>query len=70
MMKNWHGGILYEISPLGTGFIEDSSTGRVYGFHQSMLPSAGSAVALLEGAAVRFQLNPAGAVRIVDLVDR
>jgi hypothetical protein len=64
----WQGGVLYEVSPFGTGFIEDTATGRVYGFHKSMLHSA-VAVGRLEGATVRFQLNSAGTVGSVDLVD-
>jgi len=67
-MMRWQGGVLYEVSPFGTGFIEDTATGRVYGFHKSMLPSA-VALGRLEGAAVRFQLNAAGTVGSVDLVD-
>jgi hypothetical protein len=65
---HWQGGILYEVSPFGTGFIEDTATGQVYGFHKSMLQSA-AAAGRLEGAVVRFQLNSAGTVRTVDLVD-
>ena len=67
-MAKWHGGILYEVSPFGTGFIEDSSTGRIYGFHKSMLPSP-TELGRLEGAPVRFQLNTTGTVGLVDLVD-
>jgi hypothetical protein len=66
-MTNWHGGVLHEISPFGTGFIEDSSNGRVYGFHKSMLPFSID-IGKLEGALVRFQLNAKGAVGAVDLV--
>jgi hypothetical protein len=68
-VMHWQGGILYEVSPFGTGFIEDTATGRIYGFHKSMLQfSVG--LGRLEGAMVRFQLNSAGAVRSVDLVDQ
>ena len=64
---NWRGGVLYEISPFGTGFIEDSATGRVYGFHKSMLPLPVN-LGRLEGAPVRFQLDTAGTVRTIDLM--
>lgn len=67
-MKRWRGGVLYEISLFGTGFIEDALTGRVYGFHKSML-AVPSNLGQLEGAAIRFQLTPAGVVKMIDLID-
>ena len=63
---NSRGGILYEISPFGTGFIKDTQTGRVYGFHKSMLRST-SNLSQLEGSTVRFQLNSTGTVQWVHL---
>ena len=62
------GGVLYEVSPFGTGFIEDTATGRMYGFHKSMLRVV-MAAGELEGAVVRFRLNSLGTVQSVDLVD-
>jgi hypothetical protein len=67
MRSPWYGGILYEVSPFGTGFIEDTKTGRLYGFHKSMLPSS-AATQRLEGASVRFQLDATNAVLAVDLI--
>jgi hypothetical protein len=54
-------GRLVEISPLGTGFIEDLSGAR-YGFHRAMLPSAQTPAhpnwrEVLEGRLVNFQIN-------------
>ena len=63
----WLGGTLHEISPFGTGLIEERSTGRVYGFHRSMLQNP-SNVRLVNGAAIRFQLNEAGTVQTVHVV--
>ena len=67
-MTHWHQGKLYELSPFGTGFVEDATTGRVFGFHRSMLPEVAD-WKRLEGAAVRFQLDSNGVIGQLDLRD-
>lgn len=66
-LDNWHGGVLYEISPFGTGFIEDTQTGSIYGFHKSMLRST-SNLSHLEGSTVKFHLNAIGTVEWVHVL--
>ena len=61
----WLHGILHEISPFGTGFIEDTESGQIYGFYKAALAKA-VPMDRLEGAQVRFQLDAAGVVLSVD----
>jgi hypothetical protein len=62
----WREGKLFEISPFGTGFVEEESTGRAFGFHTSMIGLAGSKPPNeLEGRSVRFTVSEDG--RIVDV---
>jgi hypothetical protein len=64
-------GVLFEISPWGTGFIHESATHRALGFHHSMLRSFHKPVDatwpdLLEGRQVSFA-EEAGSVSAVRL---
>lgn len=57
-------GKLLEISPFGTGFIEDMSTGARYGFHISMLPPPVQPANSLDltGRKVRFNVRHDGTI--------
>jgi hypothetical protein len=66
-------GVLFEISPWGTGFIDESSTHRAVGFHHSMLSNfrESSHVRwsdMLEGRDVSF-VEEAGKVSAVQLAE-
>ncbi len=55
-------GILFEISPSGTGFLEDQVDGSVYGFHYSALvdgsrPDGLTWAQWLEGRTVSFRID-------------
>jgi hypothetical protein len=65
-----HNGKLAEVSPFGTGFIEDLSSDTCYGFHISMLFENNRLVdpTMLEGMQVRFSLSDSQAVDSVCLV--
>jgi len=64
----WREGKLFELSPFGTGFIEEESTGLAFGFHISMIGSGGAQAANeLEGQSVRFTLTEEGKVEQVVL---
>jgi hypothetical protein len=60
----WHEGKLVEISPFGTGFIEDVHEGGCYGFQMSMLPEHLQPFdpSSLEGSRVRFVISESGIV--------
>jgi hypothetical protein len=67
-------GILFEISPWGTGFIDELSTHRALGFHYSMLrnfsePSGVNWPDALEGREVSF-IEEAGRVSAVKLAEK
>jgi hypothetical protein len=67
-------GILFEISPWGTGFIDELSTHRALGFHHSMLSNFGEPIGVnwpnvLEGRGVSF-VETAGKVSAVRLVEK
>jgi hypothetical protein len=67
----WREGLLFEISPLGTGFVEEKSTGRAFGFHASMIGGACPLPAGdLEGEAVRFTLTEEGKIAEIELLHR
>jgi hypothetical protein len=57
-------GKLWELSPLGTGFLEDTATGARYGFHVSMMPGsiAPNDAPRLAGQHVRFEVHSNGAI--------
>jgi hypothetical protein len=66
-------GVLFEISPWGTGFIDESSTHRAFGFHHSMLsnfsgPADVNWSDVLEGQEVSF-VEEAGKVSTVQLAE-
>lgn len=67
-------GILFEISPWGTGFIDESSTHRALGFHHSMLsnfsePINANWTDVLEGREVSF-VEVKGKVSAVRLTEK
>ena len=67
----WREGRLFEISPLGTGFVEETSTGRAFGFHASMIGGGcPQPVGDLEGEAVRFTLSEEEKIAEVEIADR
>jgi hypothetical protein len=67
----WRKGKLAELSPFGTGFIEEEFTGRAFGFHTSMIGLATSeSPDELEGQSVRFQLSEDGKILEIDLALR
>jgi len=67
---NFHNGKLAEVSPFGTGFIEDLSSHSCYGFHISMLFENNRPLdpTRLEGMQVRFSLSDSQTVDSVCLV--
>jgi len=68
---NFHNGKLAEVSPFGTGFIEDLGSDTCYGFHISMLFENNRPVdpTKLEGMQVRFSLSDGRTVDSVCLVE-
>jgi len=67
-----HNGKLAEVSPFGTGFIEDLSSDTCYGFHISMLFENNRPLdpTKLEGMQVRFSLSDNRTVDSVCLVQQ
>jgi hypothetical protein len=67
-----HHGKLAEMSPFGTGFIEDMSNETCYGFHISMLFENNQPAdpTKLEGMQVRFRLGSSQTVESVILVQQ
>jgi hypothetical protein len=64
---NWREGKLFELSPFGTGFIEEESTGLAFGFHISMVGTTGRSLPNeLEGQCVRFTVTEDGKVEEVE----
>lgn len=60
-------GVLVELTPFGTGFIEDKVTSARYGFHISMLRSANvpKDARKLAGTEVTFKANGSGIITSV-----
>jgi hypothetical protein len=60
-------GILVEVSPFGTGFIEDKVTSARYGFHVSMLRSTNipKDARVLAGTEVTFKADGSGMITVV-----
>jgi hypothetical protein len=64
----WRKGKIFEISPFGTGFIEEESTGLAFGFDISMMGSTSPrAPNELEGRSVRFTVTEEGKLEQVHL---
>lgn len=55
----WREGALFDISPIGTGFIKDSVTGKCHGFHVSMLEIR-SPNPLVDGQVILFKTGAQG----------
>jgi hypothetical protein len=65
-------GVLVELTPFGTGFIEDKLTSARYGFHISMLRSANvpKDARKLAGTEVTFKADGSGIITNVIAVTR
>jgi hypothetical protein len=65
-------GVLVELTPFGTGFIEDKLTSARYGFHISMLRSANvpKDARKLAGTEVTFKADGSGIITSVITVTR
>jgi hypothetical protein len=64
-------GKLLELSPLGTGFVQDKATGTRYGFHVSMMPGsvAPSDAPGLDGQDVQFEVHKNGTITGLTALD-